>query len=106
MDAPCEQRVEYYIESADARICQALLSSKNISRKGPRNCRSLHGTPHGEPGQAGQVGSPEFPSGVGVPFRTAAFSLEKNLLRGCRGAEKQKICVPNEHREKFGLIVF
>jgi hypothetical protein len=28
--------------------------SKNISRKGPRNCRSLHGTP-------GQVGSPGFP---------------------------------------------
>jgi hypothetical protein len=24
---------------------------KNISRKGPRNCGSLHGTPHGEPGQ-------------------------------------------------------
>jgi hypothetical protein len=30
--------------------------SKNISKRGPRNCRSLHGTPHGSPGQAGQVG--------------------------------------------------
>ena len=38
--------------------------SKNISTKGPRNCRSLHGTPHGKPGQAGQAGqvcSPRFP---------------------------------------------
>ena len=33
-----------------------LARSKNISRKGPRNCRSLHGTPHGRPGQAEQVG--------------------------------------------------
>jgi hypothetical protein len=34
---------------------------KSISKKGPQNWRSLHGTPHGKPGQAGQVGSPEFP---------------------------------------------
>jgi hypothetical protein len=27
---------------------------KNISTKGPQNRRSLHGTPHGKPGQAGR----------------------------------------------------
>src|SRR5450631_2857401 len=43
-------------ETADptARRGRLFALSKNISRRGPRNCRSLHGTP-------GQVGSPRFP---------------------------------------------
>ncbi len=52
-------------EHADASVgcCRRPMStlSKNISRKGPRTCRSLHGTPHGKPGRAGQVGFPGFP---------------------------------------------
>jgi hypothetical protein len=40
------------VETAD--LSTVLRSVENISTKGPRNCRSLHGSP-------GQVGSPGFP---------------------------------------------
>jgi hypothetical protein len=47
---------------------------ENISRKGPRKCRFLHGAPHGEPGQAGQVGFP------GIPVESSGFGQVHMVL--------------------------
>jgi hypothetical protein len=48
--------------------------SRNISRKGPRHCRSLHGTP-------GQVGFPGFPVESCGFGRVRVVLFEENHIR-------------------------
>src|ERR1700733_1234616 len=62
-------------------VCVTTERSKNISTKGPRNCRSLHGTP----GQVGFARDDKGESGVSVWDRLLGSQVSKARPRGTPG---------------------